>query len=389
MAAEGETRITARFHDSIEAIPAAAWDSCAGDSNPFLSHGFLRTLEASDSAVAESGWAAQHVTLENDRGAIIAAAPAYLKTHSYGEYVFDHGWANAYAQNGERYFPKLLLAVPFTPVPGPRLLIAPGAPQGTAAALVKTLEHRTAQLGLSSAHANFCDEAAQSAFAEAGWLRRAGVQFHWRNDGYRSFEDFLAALSSRKRKMIRKEREAVGQAGVKMHALTGGALQENHWDAFFRFYMATTDRKWGSPYLTRKFFTALSETMAEKVLLVLAEREGKFIAGALNLIGAHALYGRNWGSIAHVPCLHFEACYYQAIEWAIDHGLARVEAGAQGEHKLARGYLPVETISHHHIADPRFARAIADFLRRETAGVESYAEELAEYSPFKRDANEG
>lgn len=389
MAADGEIRITARFHDSIAAIPAAAWDFCAGDSNPFLSHAFLLALETSRSAVAETGWAADHVTLEDETGRVTACAPAYLKTHSYGEYVFDHGWANAYAQNGERYFPKLLVAVPFTPVPGPRLLIRPGAPEGTAAALVKTLEHRAASMGLSSAHANFCDAAAQTAFAQSGWLRRAGVQFHWANDGYRCFDDFLAALSSRKRKMIRKEREAVAQAGVTMHALTGDALAEKHWDAFFRFYMATTDRKWGSPYLTRKFFTALSETMADKVLLILAERDGKFIAGALNLIGSDSLYGRNWGAVAHVPCLHFEACYYQAIEWAIDHGLARVEAGAQGEHKLARGYLPVETISYHHIADPRFRRAIADFLRRETAGVENYAEELADYSPFKRDCAEG
>jgi predicted N-acyltransferase len=384
----GETRITARFHDQIGAIAAADWDACAGAANPFLSHAFLHALETSGSAVAGTGWAADHVTLEDETGRILACAPAYLKTHSYGEYVFDHGWANAYAQYGERYFPKLLAAVPFTPVPGPRFLIHPQAPAGTAAAVVKTLEHRVAGLGISSAHANFCDAETQSAFAAAGWLRRTGVQFHWANDGYACFEDFLTALSSRKRKMIRKEREAVREAGVTCRALTGAALEEKHWDAFYRFYLATTDRKWGSPYLTRAFFTALSETMADKVLLVLAERDGKFIAGALNLIGADALYGRNWGAVAHVPCLHFEACYYQAIEWAIGRGLARVEAGAQGEHKLARGYLPVETVSYHHIADPRFRRAIADFLRRETAGVEDYAEELAEFSPFKRDAAE-
>jgi predicted N-acyltransferase len=384
-----ETRLTARFHGTIDAITPAAWDGCAGSGNPFVSHAFLRALEASGSAVAETGWAADHVTLEDEAGRIIACAPAYLKTHSYGEYVFDHGWANAYAQYGERYFPKLLVAVPFTPVPGPRLLIHADAPAGTAAALVKALEHRIESLGLSSAHVNFCDADAEASFTQARWLRRSGVQFHFVNEGYRSFEEFLAALSSRKRKMIRKERAAVREAGVTCHALTGAAIEERHWDAFYRFYLTTTDRKWGSPYLTRGFFTALSETMPGSVLLVLAERDGKFIAGALNLIGSEALYGRNWGAIAHVPCLHFEACYYQAIEWAITRGLARVEAGAQGEHKLARGYLPVETVSHHHIADPRFARAIADFLRREREGVASYAEEMAEYSPFKRDGGEG
>jgi len=311
--------------------------------------------------------------------------PVYVKSHSYGEYVFDHGWADAYERAGGRYYPKLLVGVPFTPVPGPRLLVCPGAEaEANRRHLAEGLISATNQLGVSSLHVNFADAEDSKALAAAGFMERVATQYHWQNDGYKSFADFLANLASRKRKMIRKEREAAAQNGLVLKRLTGDEITPAHWKAFFRFYIDTSERKWGSPYLTRGFFLRIGKTMADRILLVMAEQDGEPVAGALNLIGRDTLYGRNWGSDGAHRFLHFEACYYQAIEFAIERGLARVEAGAQGEHKIGRGYLPVETRSFHYIVDRNFAAAVADFLRREKAAVEDERDALAEYSPFRQ-----
>jgi uncharacterized protein len=372
--------ITARIADGVASIPPAEWDACAGRGNPFVSHAFLSILERSGSATARAGWQPLPILVDGGDGCVAAIAPAYVKAHSQGEYVFDHGWAEAWESAGGNYYPKLQLAVPFTPVPGPRLLLRDAA---SAPALIAAIEAVTDQNGLSSAHVTFVDEAQLHWFEAAGWLVRAGTQFHWQNHGYASFDDFLAALSSRKRKAIRKERAAALE-GLTVRHLTGAEISEAHWDAFWQFYQDTGSRKWGRPYLTREFFSLLGREMADKVLLILAERGGVAIAGALNLIGEEALYGRYWGAVEEVPFLHFELCYYQAIDAAIARGLARVEAGAQGEHKLARGYAPVSTWSAHYIPDPGFRRAVADFLRREREAVEREQEWLGEMMPFKR-----
>lgn len=372
--------ITARIAESVTAIPAAEWDACAGTGNPFLSHRFLSILERSGSASAQTGWQPLPIVVDGADGRPAAIAPAYGKSHSQGEYVFDHSWADAWERAGGRYYPKLQVAVPFTPVPGARLLLrdADAAP-----GLIAAIEAVTDQNGLSSAHATFVEEAQLDAFRAAGWLIRRGVQFHWANRGYGSFDDFLGDLASRKRKNLRKERAAAVE-GLTIRHLTGAAITEAHWDAFWVFYQDTGARKWGRPYLSRAFFSLLGQEMADDVLLILAERDGRPIAGALNLIGADALYGRYWGCREDVPFLHFELCYYQAIDAAIERGLARVEAGAQGEHKLARGYAPVPTWSAHYIPDAGFRRAIADFLARETAAMESEEAFLGEMTPFKR-----
>nr|WP_279338671.1 GNAT family N-acetyltransferase [Sphingomonas sp. BGYR3] len=372
--------ITARIAESVTAIPAAEWDACAGTGNPFLSHRFLSILERSGSASAQAGWQPLPIVVDGADGRPAAIAPAYGKSHSQGEYVFDHAWADAWERAGGRYYPKLQVAVPFTPVPGARLLLrdADAAP-----GLIAAIEAVTDQNGLSSAHATFVEEAQLDAFRAAGWMIRRGVQFHWANRGYGSFDDFLGDLASRKRKNLRKERAAAVE-GLTIRHLTGAAITEAHWDAFWVFYQDTGARKWGRPYLSRAFFTLLGQEMADDVLLILAERDGRPIAGALNLIGADALYGRYWGCREDVPFLHFELCYYQAIDAAIERGLARVEAGAQGEHKLARGYAPVPTWSAHYIPDAGFRRAIADFLARETAAMESEEAFLGEMTPFKR-----
>jgi predicted N-acyltransferase len=320
------------------------------------------------------------IIIEGADGSLAGAAPAYAKSHSQGEYVFDHSWADAYARAGGRYYPKLQIAVPFSPVPGPRLLTED---DGVAAALIRGAEAVVEKHALSSAHATFIDERDRARFEAAGWLLRAGTQFHWANDGYASFDDFLAALASRKRKAIRKER-ASAQEGLEIVHLSGSEISEAHWDAFWYFYQDTGARKWGQPYLTRAFFTQIGETMRDTLLLILALRDGKPIAGALNFIGGDALYGRYWGCREDVPFLHFELCYYQAIDAAIARRLARVEAGAQGEHKLARGYVPVTTWSAHYIADPGFRSAIADFLVRERHAVEREIAFLGEMAPFKR-----
>jgi predicted N-acyltransferase len=381
----GET-ITLRVHGAIAEIAPEAWDACAGDINPTVSHVFLNALEESGSASARSGWAPQHLSFSDPAGRIIGAVPMYLKSHSYGEYVFDWGWADAYERSGGRYYPKLLSAVPFTPVPGPRLLIAPGAPTETKRHLVAGMVELTKQRQISSLHVNFPEAEDFEAFGEAGFLPRIGQQFHWTNDGYRDFDDYLAALNSRKRKAVKKERrEALADGAIEIEVLTGSELTPRAWDAFFRLYLATTDRKWGSAYLNRKFFSLIGERMPDKVVLVMARRGADYIAGAFNILGRETIYGRNWGSPREYRFLHFECCYYRAIEFAIEHGLKRVEAGAQGPHKLQRGYLPVPTYSAHWIPDPAFRRAVASFLAQEREMVAQKIEQLAEFSPFRHD----
>jgi predicted N-acyltransferase len=372
--------IIARTADGIAGLDAAHWDRCAGADNPFLSHAFLAALETSGSASTAAGWQPIPLVIDDAAGGYAGVMPAYAKGHSQGEYVFDHGWADAWQRAGGNYYPKLQIAVPFTPVPGPRLLTADDT---TARALIRAAEALVNKNNLSSAHATFISETDRARFAEADWLIREGVQYHWANRGYATFDDFLADLSSRKRKAIRKER-AGAQAGLEIVGLTGAEITEADWDAFWHFYQDTGARKWGRPYLHRDFFSTIGKTMADRILLVLAKREGRTIAGALNFIGGDALFGRYWGCSEEVPFLHFELCYYQAIDAAIRLGLARVEAGAQGEHKLARGYVPVATVSAHYIADPGFREAVGDFLVRERRAVEREIEFLGEMGPFRR-----
>ncbi len=357
------------------------WDACAGDDNPFTRHAFMAALEASGSAVPRTGWQAAHIVVDDAAGVPAGIMPAYLKSHSQGEYVFDQGWADAFERVGGRYYPKLQASVPFTPATGPRLLLRDPA---VAPALIAAAETLAVQNRLSSVHATFLTPEQQAMFAAAGWLLRTGEQFHWSNDGYGSFDDFLGALASRKRKAIRKEREAALATGLEIVHLTGAAIGEAHWDAFWRFYQDTGQRKWGRPYLTRAFFSQIGETMGDRVLLMLALRDGRPIAGALNFIGGDCLYGRYWGATEDVPFLHFELCYYQAIEWAILHGLSRVEAGAQGAHKLARGYRPVATVSAHYIPESGFRAAVADYLARETQMVAADIEAMDMATPFRR-----
>ncbi|MBB4154758.1 hypothetical protein GGQ80_002674 [Sphingomonas jinjuensis] len=377
------TAVTARLADGVASISAADWDACAGTANPFVSHAFLAALEASASVGARSGWQPLPIVVDGADGRPAAIAPAYAKGHSQGEYVFDHAWADAWERAGGSYYPKLQIAAPFSPVPGPRLLLRDPA---TAPALIAAIEAVTDQHELSSAHATFVSPEQLPLFEQAGWLIREGTQFHWRNQGYATFDDFLGALASRKRKAIRKERAAAVE-GLTIRHLTGADIRPEHWDAFWVFYQDTGSRKWGQPYLKRSFFPLLGETMGNRVLLILAERDGVPIAGALNLIGDDTLYGRYWGCTEEVPFLHFELCYYQAIDAAIARGLTTVEAGAQGEHKLARGYEPVATWSAHYIPDAGFRRAVSDFLVRERAAVEHSHDYLAELTPFKRGGN--
>ncbi|MBD8678414.1 N-acetyltransferase [Sphingomonas sp. CFBP 13720] len=372
--------MTARIAQGVRAVPADHWDACAGTGNPFLRHAFLAALEESGSVGGRSGWQSLPIIVDDDAGIPAAIAPAYAKAHSQGEYVFDHAWADAWQQAGGDYYPKLQIAVPFTPVPGPRLLLRDAA---HAPALIAAIEAVVVQSGLSSAHATFLPDAQLPAFEAAGWLMRSGTQFHWANRGYADFDAFLGDLASRKRKAIRKER-AAALDGLTVRHLTGREIRAEHWDAFWQFYQDTGSRKWGRPYLTRSFFPMLSDALGDDVLLILAERDGRPIAGALNLIGDDALYGRYWGSVEEVPFLHFELCYYQAIDAAIARGLQRVEAGAQGEHKLARGYVPVTTWSAHYLPDPGFRAAVAEFLTREREAVAHEQEYLGELAPFRR-----
>ena len=386
--ADGGDSFTVRVVSELKEMSATAWDACAGSDNPFLSHAFLEALEASGSATGETGWLPQHLALESADGRLLGAVPLYLKSHSYGEYIFDWGWASAYERAGGRYYPKLQCAVPFTPVTGPRLLLHPDAEDAVADTLVAAMVEVARRHKVSSLHVTFPTEAEWQRLGEAGFLQRVGQQFHWLNQGYGSFDDFLEALNSRKRKQIKRERRDALQGGIEIETITGSALTSAHWDAFYRFYRSTSDRKWGEAYLTRRFFDLLGERMAEQVVLIMARKGGRYVAGALNLLGSDTLYGRNWGCLGDFPFLHFEACYYRAIDFAIAHGLKRVEAGAQGQHKIQRGYLPTPVYSAHWIRDPGFARAVADFLARERHALESEMEQLEEaLSPFKREAD--
>ena len=377
--------VTIRVHAAIAEIPAAAWDACAGDVNPTVSHTLLNAMEESGSTTTRTGWTPQHLSLAGPDGQITGVVPLYAKTHSYGEYIFDYGWADAYERAGGRYYPKLLSAVPFTPVPGPRLLLHPSAPAEAREHLVAGMVEFTKRRRISSLHVNFPDPAEAEALTEAGFLQRLGQQFHWINHGYRDFDDFLAALNSRKRKAVKKERREAVARGLEIEVLTGADLKPRHWDAFFEFYLATSDRKWGSAYLNRRFFAMIGERMPEKVVLFMARRGANYVAGAFNLLGKDTIYGRNWGSYGDYKFLHFECCYYQAIEFAITRGLKRVEAGAQGPHKIQRGYLPVKTFSAHWIVDKGFRRAVDDFLKRERPAVEEEIEGLMQYSPFRKE----
>ncbi|HVN00281.1 MAG TPA: GNAT family N-acetyltransferase [Caulobacteraceae bacterium] len=375
-------------HRRISEIGRAAWEACASApdyaANPFVSYDFLDIAEESGCASPRTGWAPQHLAVRDDVGNVAAVAPLYLKSHSQGEYVFDHSWADAYERAGGRYYPKLICAAPFSPVTGPRLLVRPDVDRDSGRRMLLSAGITVCErMGVSTLGINFPTADEWRFLGEEGMLRRQNQQYHWLNAGYPTFADFLGALSSGRRKTIRRERrEAV--KGLEICALTGRDLTEAHWDAFFAFYMDTGSRKWGRPYLNRQFFSLLGERMADRVLLLLARRSGRWIAGALNLIGADCLFGRNWGCIEDVPFLHFELCYYQAIEWAIDHGLARVEAGAQGQHKIARGYLPTAVYSAHYISDPGLSRAVERFLEEERRSVQGEMDWLAEeYSPFR------
>ncbi|MBO1903859.1 N-acetyltransferase [Microvirga sp. 3-52] len=381
-----------KIAQGLKAVPSSDWDACAigtgtGDDdpfNPFVSHAFLSALEDSGCVGGKTGWGPVHILVEDEAENLLGAAPCYLKSHSMGEYVFDHSWADAYTRAGGRYYPKLQVAVPFTPVTGPRLIVPHGSRSAEVRSyLIAGLRALRDKTGASSIHATFVQEADLGALTAEKFLQRDDQQFHWFNDGYGSFEDFLAALASRKRKAIRRERRDALANGISIDWVTGSDIEEAHWDAFFSFYMDTGSRKWGRPYLNRSFFSLLGERMADRVLLVMAKRNGRHIAGAINFIGDKRLYGRNWGCIEDHPFLHFEVCYYQAIEFAITRRLDRVEAGAQGEHKLARGYRPVITSSAHDIADPSLRRAVQDYLDQERLYVSEAAEELAEATPFR------
>jgi uncharacterized protein len=411
------SEITLEAVPSISDITAEDWNACASPSaascsangggigsppmpasdsgdasrpyyNPFVSHAFFAAAEASGSACARTGWRPRHLVAKQD-GAVLGVVPCYLKSHSQGEYVFDRGWADAYERAGGRYYPKLQASVPFTPATGPRLLIRDGVDHDrTRAALAQGLIALCDVSEASSAHVTFAREAEWSYLAERGFLQRTDQQFHWHNRGYAGFDDFLATLNSRHRKAIKRERREAVAPGITIHWLTGGDITEDAWDAFFAFYMDTGSRKWGRPYLTRSFFSLIGETMAKDVLLVMAKRDNRWIAGAINFIGSDTLFGRNWGAIEHHPFLHFEVCYYQAIDFAIANRLRVVEAGAQGEHKIARGYLPQTTYSAHYIADPALRRAISDYLKRERAYVAEAARELSDAAPFRKDGDE-
>ena len=383
---DGRDAIAIRVLQSIREVEPDQWDACAGPDNPFVQYAFLSALEDSGSVGREAGWLPQHLALFDEQERLLAAAPLYLKGHSYGEYVFDWSWANAYERAGGSYYPKLQCCVPFTPVTGPRLLLRPGGDaEALTDAMVGGMAELTRRLEVSSLHVTFPDEREWKAYGDRGFLQRTGVQYHWYNRGYDSFEGFLAGLASRKRKQIRKERRRAQDSGLTIRALSGAEIEGRHWDAFYRFYMSTSDRKWGSAYLTRDFFELLGERLGEAVVLMMAEYEGQPVAGALNLRGADALYGRNWGCLAHVKFLHFELCYYQAIDYAIEHGIGRVEAGAQGEHKIQRGYEPRLTFSAHLIRDPAFREAVAHFLAQEREMTEAEREALASYTPFRKD----
>jgi predicted N-acyltransferase len=384
---ETSPNLALSLHGSIHDIPPGEWDDCAGPDNPFVSHAFLSAVEDSGSASARTGWLPRHAALRDGTGRLLACVPMYAKGHSYGEYVFDHGWARAFEQAGGDYYPKLQVAAPFSPATGPRLLIRPGAAVDVPT-LAAALAQACREMKLSSVHVTFCTAGEYEALGQAGWLQRLGVQYHWHNQGYASFEEFLGALNSRKRKSLRRERRDANAAGLVFRTLRGSQIERSHWKAFYRFYESTVDRKWGSAYLTDKFFPLLSERLGDRVVLMLAEKDNKPVAGALNLLGTDTLFGRNWGCIGDFPFLHFELCYYRAIDFAIEHRLARVEAGAQGEHKIQRGYLPSFTYSAHFIAHPGLRGAIGEHLSRERPAMEREVEGLMTLSPFRKEGED-
>ena len=389
-----QDKIIARIAGAASDIGAKAWNACANpegsdDPHPFTRYEFFAACEESKSATARTGWRPAHLVIEND-GAITGLLPMYLKSHSQGEYVFDWGWADAFERAGGAYYPKLQASVPFTPVTGRRLLVRADAPlEETRNALLAAGATAVSELDASSLHVTFLTEDEWKAAAALGFLLRTDKQFHWLNDGYNTFDDFLSALSSSKRKNLRKERAAVAAEGVTFDWLTGRDITESHWDTFFEFYMDTGGRKWGRPYLTREFFSRVGQSMGEQIVLILAKRAGRYIAGALNFRGQGVLFGRNWGCTENIPFLHFETCYYQAIDYAIAHKFSRVEAGAQGEHKLLRGYMPAPTYSAHFIAHAGLRRAVSDFLKDERQAVAETIEALAEHGPFRKTSSDG
>ncbi|WP_018900015.1 GNAT family N-acetyltransferase [Rhizobium sp. 2MFCol3.1] len=385
--------LSIRIERSFTAISPESWSKLAGASrsstsiayNPFVSHAFLSSLEESGSATAETGWLGHHMLLETDDGRLVGALPGYLKNHSRGEYVFDHGWADAFERAGGRYYPKLQCSIPFTPATGPRLLVAEDYPRlAVQDAMAESLKEVVRRLGVSSAHITFVPDDEMAVLESEEYLHRTDQQFHFINEGYANHDEFLETLASRKRKALRKERRAALENGISIDWLTGSDLTEDIWDQFFAFYMDTGSRKWGRPYLTREFYSLIGERMPEDILLVMAKHNGRYVAGAINFIGSETLYGRHWGCIEDHPFLHFEVCYHQAIDFALAKGLKRVEAGAQGEHKLARGYLPVTTHSAHYVAHAGLRQAIGDYLARERDDVEHMNEILSEHSPFRR-----
>ncbi len=385
--------VTLTVSPSFADMPASGWEALAGAGpqaagapyNPFVSHAFLSSLEESGCAVRESGWLGQHLFLRSEDGVLLGAVPCYLKSHSQGEYVFDHGWADAFERAGGHYYPKLQVSVPFTPATGPRLLVRDGiAPDAVRHALAEGLKTLTDRLGVSSVHVTFARDEDIAALDDAGFLLRTDQQFHFFNRGYENYDDFLGTLASRKRKALKKERRTALENGIEIEWLTGAGLTEAVWDDFFAFYLDTGSRKWGRPYLNRRFFSLIGERMADDILLVMARREGRYIAGAINFIGSDTLFGRNWGCIEHHPFLHFEVCYHQAIEFAIARGLSTVEAGAQGQHKLARGYEPVTTRSAHYIPHPGLRRAVAQYLELERRDVAEINRVLETHTPFRK-----
>ena len=382
---DGREEIRVEIVSRIADVPADDWNACAGTANPFVSHAFLNALEESRSVCDRTGWSPQHLVVRGLDGKLDACMPLYLKTHSNGEYVFDWGWADAYERAGGNYYPKLQCAVPFTPATGPRLLVREGAPANCADILIAASVQLAETNGISSVHVTFPTKTEWEKLGSRGFLMREGKQYHWENRGYTTFDDFLGELSSRKRKQIRKERREVADAGVTLERLSGADITEAHWDAFYKYYRSTIDqRRWGRAYLNREFFSRLGASMSDLALLVFAKYDGKYIGGAINLIGEDTLFGRNWGCTREVKFLHFEACYYQAIDFAIERKLNWVEAGAQGEHKIQRGYLPRETYSAHWIADERFRDAVARFLDQERRQTEHEIAVLMEYSPYRK-----
>ena len=384
---DGNEAIVVKVIPSISEVSPEDWDRCAGTSHPFTRHAFLSALEDSGSATTETGWYPQHLIIESPTGGVLGASPLYLKNHSYGEFVFDWGWADAFERSGGKYYPKLQCSVPFTPVTGPRFLIPKTVGDKQSIILKQALGGAMVQLAermdISSIHVTFSSKEEWKMLTDVGFLQRIGQQFHWYNNGYANFDDFLDQLTSRKRKQIRKERRAVSDKNLVIRALTGPEIKERHWDSFFNFYLSTTDKKWGSSYLTRPFFSMLGERMGDQVVLIIVEDAGNLVAGALNLKSDDTLYGRNWGCLENYKFLHFEACYYKAIDYAIEHGLMRVEAGAQGPHKIQRGYLPSPTYSAHWINHPGLKEAIEGFLDQERLAIELEMQSLTQHSPFK------